>query len=90
LYYWNGKRPGLKNYTVEDYVGDYRVVFDQLKNTSSGDILAQNNIGGPTICCAWVMVRFKAYRAITDAVYRTLPPFYNKASWMHSNSTLNT
>ncbi|KAF9645827.1 glycoside hydrolase family 79 protein [Thelephora ganbajun] len=53
LYYWNGKRPGLSNYTVDDYVGDYQVVFNQLKSTSNGDVLAQNNIGGPTICCAW-------------------------------------
>ena len=58
LYYWNGKRPGLKNYTVDNYVEDYNVVFNQLKNTSNGDILAENNIGGPTICCAWVMDGF--------------------------------
>jgi hypothetical protein len=55
LYFSNGERPGRVNYTVYDYVGDYYVVFNQLRNTSSGDILAQNNIGGPTICCAWVL-----------------------------------
>lgn len=56
LYLGNGQRPGRVNYTVYDYVGDYYVVFNQLRNTSSGDILAENNIGGPTICCAWVLV----------------------------------
>jgi len=90
LYFWNGKRPGLKNYTVEDYVGDYQIVFNQLKNTSSGDILAQNNIGGPTICCAWVINRFGGCWAITDPIYRTLPRFYNKASWSRSNSNSST
>jgi len=51
----------MSNYTPYDYVGDYQVVFNQLRNTSSGDILAQNNIGGPTICCAWVTDRFSTH-----------------------------
>ena len=33
---------------------DYSVVFNNLKNTAQGDILDQDKIAGPTICCAWV------------------------------------
>ena len=32
----------------------YSVVFNNRKNTAQGDILDQDKIAGPTICCAWV------------------------------------
>ncbi|TFK81509.1 glycoside hydrolase family 79 protein [Polyporus arcularius HHB13444] len=53
LYSRHGQRPNLQNYTVDDYVGDYSVVFNNLKQTPQGDVLHLDNIGGPTICCAW-------------------------------------
>jgi hypothetical protein len=33
---------------------DYNEVFNQLRQSSIGDIVALNKIAGPTICCAWV------------------------------------
>ncbi|KAI0751549.1 glycoside hydrolase family 79 protein [Daedaleopsis nitida] len=53
LYTGHGQRPNLANYTVNDYIGDYWVVFNNLKNTPQGDVLSMDNIAGPTICCAW-------------------------------------
>ena len=33
---------------------DYNTVFNQLRYSSIGDIVALDKIGGPTICCVWV------------------------------------
>ena len=90
MYFWNGKRPGKSNYTVDDYVGDYQVVFNQLNSTSNGDILAQNNIGGPTVCCAWVLDSPSMCLTITDVIRRTLPRLCNKTTWKTSNSNSST
>ncbi|KAI1786674.1 hypothetical protein LXA43DRAFT_975650 [Ganoderma leucocontextum] len=53
LYTAHGQRPGIANYTTQDYIGDYLTVFNNLKATPQGNVLSQNNIAGPTICCAW-------------------------------------
>ncbi|KAI0677049.1 glycoside hydrolase family 79 protein [Trametes maxima] len=53
LYASHGNRPGMKNYTEYDYIGDYWTVFGNLQETPDGDILSQNKIAGPTICCFW-------------------------------------
>ncbi|KAF9647203.1 hypothetical protein BDM02DRAFT_3117459 [Thelephora ganbajun] len=53
LYAVHGQRPGLVNYTVDNYISDYNEAFKQLRQSSIGDIVALNKIAGPTICCAW-------------------------------------
>ncbi|KAI0637986.1 glycoside hydrolase family 79 protein [Trametes polyzona] len=53
LYTSHGNRPNLKNYTTDDYIGDYSTVFTSLQNTPKGDVLSQDKIAGPTICCFW-------------------------------------
>ncbi|KAI9001371.1 glycoside hydrolase family 79 protein [Trametes punicea] len=53
LYTSHGDRPGMANYSVYDYIGDYWTVFGNLQHTPQGDILSQDKIAGPTICCAW-------------------------------------
>ncbi|EJF62805.1 hypothetical protein BD309DRAFT_1015125 [Dichomitus squalens] len=53
LYTGHGQRPYLSNYTTQDYIGDYSVVFNSLKATPQGDVLDEDKIAGPTICCAW-------------------------------------
>ncbi|KAJ7198927.1 glycoside hydrolase family 79 protein [Mycena rebaudengoi] len=47
LFTGHGRRPNLKNYTTQDYFGDYDGAI-QLNNGFNGDI-----IGGPSICCNW-------------------------------------
>ena len=88
LYHSNGERPGPNSYTVANYVQDYQTVFNLLKNTSTGNILALNNIAGPSICCSWVTDVFAYQRWIaTDVVPRTLPRPHNKATWILSSSS---
>ncbi|CAL1701104.1 unnamed protein product [Somion occarium] len=53
LYTRHGQRPNIANYTVNDYIGEYWTVFNQLKYTPQGDVLELDKIAGPTICCAW-------------------------------------
>ncbi|GJE84970.1 glycoside hydrolase family 79 protein [Phanerochaete sordida] len=54
LYTSHGNRPGLANYSVYDYVGDYWVATNNLQHTpTDGDVLSLDKIAGPTICCAW-------------------------------------
>ncbi|PSR75048.1 hypothetical protein PHLCEN_2v9378 [Hermanssonia centrifuga] len=53
LYTSHGDRPGMANYSVYDYIGDYWVTFGNLANTSDGDVLSLDKIAGPTICCSW-------------------------------------
>lgn len=54
LYTSHGNRPGMANYTVYDYVGDYWVATGNLQHTpTDGDVLKLDKIAGPTICCAW-------------------------------------
>ncbi|KAI0368070.1 glycoside hydrolase family 79 protein [Pilatotrama ljubarskyi] len=53
LYTAHGNRPGLKNYTTDDYIGDYNTVFNSLEHTPKGDVLSLDKIAGPTICCFW-------------------------------------
>ncbi|TFK43725.1 glycoside hydrolase family 79 protein [Crucibulum laeve] len=53
LYTSHGNRPGLKNYTVQNYLDEFRNVSDHLTNTVGGNILDQHDIAGPTICCNW-------------------------------------
>ncbi|KAJ7102447.1 hypothetical protein B0H15DRAFT_814656 [Mycena belliarum] len=50
LYHDHGKRPNLKNYTVDNYFGEYS---DALKTIGAGDSAGQRDIGGPSICCNW-------------------------------------
>lgn len=53
LYTAHGQRPGLANYTVTDYVQDFSTASKFLENTSAGNLIAQANFAGPTICCNW-------------------------------------
>ncbi|KAI0082446.1 glycoside hydrolase family 79 protein [Panus rudis PR-1116 ss-1] len=53
LYTRHGQRPYMANYSVNDYIGDYWVVFNNLGHTPQGDVLSADKIAGPTICCAW-------------------------------------
>ncbi|EIN10839.1 hypothetical protein PUNSTDRAFT_85214 [Punctularia strigosozonata HHB-11173 SS5] len=53
LYTGHRKRPNLANYTVQDYMGEFQASSNLLKNTSGGNVVSLDNIGGPTICCAW-------------------------------------
>ncbi|EIW61463.1 glycoside hydrolase family 79 protein [Trametes versicolor FP-101664 SS1] len=53
LYTAHGNRPNLQNYTTNDYIGDYATVFGALQDTPKGDVLSQDKIAGPTICCFW-------------------------------------
>ncbi|KAK0456888.1 glycoside hydrolase family 79 protein [Armillaria borealis] len=39
LYTSHGNRPGLQNYTVQDYIGEFSEVTNYLNDTSAGDIL---------------------------------------------------
>ncbi|RPD66740.1 hypothetical protein L226DRAFT_476575 [Lentinus tigrinus ALCF2SS1-7] len=66
LYSAHGQRPNLKNYTVDDYVGDYSVVFNNLKQTPQGDVLQLDNIAGPTICCFWDLAPVLQSSWLTD------------------------
>ncbi|KAI9069257.1 glycoside hydrolase family 79 protein [Trametes sanguinea] len=67
LYTAHGNRPGIANYTVNDYIGDYSLVFGNLENTPQGDVLSQDKIAGPTICCFWVRIfRFAWYLGLAD------------------------
>ncbi|KAF8213714.1 hypothetical protein K438DRAFT_1661955 [Mycena galopus ATCC 62051] len=50
LYTGHGERPGLANYTVNDYFGDYT---SALKVIGSDDSSGQPDIGGPSVCCNW-------------------------------------
>ncbi|KDQ64314.1 glycoside hydrolase family 79 protein [Jaapia argillacea MUCL 33604] len=53
LYASHGDRPGLANYTVQNYISDFQTASSHLQNTSAGNILSLSNIAGPTICCNW-------------------------------------
>ncbi|KAH9900021.1 glycoside hydrolase family 79 protein [Cubamyces lactineus] len=53
LYTAHGNRPGIANYTVNDYIGDFQTVFNNLEHTQQGDVLSEDKIAGPTICCFW-------------------------------------
>ncbi|KAI0628062.1 glycoside hydrolase family 79 protein, partial [Trametes polyzona] len=53
LYTGHGQRPWLANYTTDDYIADYETVFTSLQSTPKGDVLSQDKIAGPTICCSW-------------------------------------
>ncbi|OSC98987.1 glycoside hydrolase family 79 protein [Trametes coccinea BRFM310] len=53
LYTAHGNRPGMANYSVYDYIGDYWTVFGNLQHTPQGDVLSEDKIAGPTICCFW-------------------------------------
>ncbi|KAF9464382.1 glycoside hydrolase family 79 protein [Collybia nuda] len=53
LYSGHGNRPNIKNYTLDDYIGEFRTVANKLENTPAGNLLDLKNVGGPTICCAW-------------------------------------
>ncbi|EKM59829.1 glycoside hydrolase family 79 protein [Phanerochaete carnosa HHB-10118-sp] len=54
LYASHGDRPGMANYSVYDYVGDYWVATNNLENTpTDGNVLDLDKIAGPTICCDW-------------------------------------
>ncbi|KIY49365.1 hypothetical protein FISHEDRAFT_41784 [Fistulina hepatica ATCC 64428] len=53
LYTSHGNRPGVKNYTVQDYMEEFGYVANKLRNTTGGDLLATPSLAGPTICCAW-------------------------------------
>ncbi|KAJ7226050.1 hypothetical protein GGX14DRAFT_423589 [Mycena pura] len=50
LYSGHGKRPNLKNYTVEDYFGEYAAA---IKTIGPDDSQGIQDIGGPSACCAW-------------------------------------
>ncbi|KAI0796859.1 glycoside hydrolase family 79 protein [Abortiporus biennis] len=53
LYTAHGQRPNIANYTTTDYIGEYWEIFKYLGNTPSGDVVDENKIAGPTICCFW-------------------------------------
>ncbi|SJL05293.1 uncharacterized protein ARMOST_08659 [Armillaria ostoyae] len=53
LYTSHGNRPGLQNYTVQDYIGEFSEVTNYLNDTSAGDILNTQICAGPTVCCQW-------------------------------------
>ncbi|KAJ6519298.1 hypothetical protein C8R45DRAFT_950921 [Mycena sanguinolenta] len=50
LYTGHGERPGIQNYTVTDYFGDYT---SALKVVGSDDSSGVADIGGPSVCCNW-------------------------------------
>ncbi|KAJ7275575.1 hypothetical protein B0H12DRAFT_1087914 [Mycena haematopus] len=50
LYTDHSERPNLKNYTVDDYFGDYT---SALTVVGSDDTSNNPDIGGPSICCNW-------------------------------------
>ncbi|KAJ7139552.1 hypothetical protein C8R44DRAFT_764761 [Mycena epipterygia] len=50
LYTGHGKRTNLKNYTVDDYFGDYT---SAIATIGSGDSSGHQDIGGPGLCCNW-------------------------------------
>jgi hypothetical protein len=57
LYTVHGDRPGLSNYTTQDYFGEFGQVISELHNSPFGDLLKNESgplLGGPTICCQWV------------------------------------
>ncbi|KAH9931763.1 hypothetical protein B0H21DRAFT_781014 [Amylocystis lapponica] len=65
LYAAHGNKP--PNYGINDYIGDYYVAFENLENTSGGNVLSLNNIAGPTICCSWVRSHVGAqFRMVND------------------------
>ncbi|KAJ6626943.1 hypothetical protein B0H10DRAFT_2185570 [Mycena sp. CBHHK59/15] len=51
LYTGHGKRPNLKNYTVDDYFGDYHSAINMFEAADNNGL--KNDIGGPSICCQW-------------------------------------
>ncbi|KAF9006573.1 hypothetical protein BDQ17DRAFT_1223908, partial [Cyathus striatus] len=53
LYTSHGNRPSLKNYTLQDYIDEFRIASSHLSDTSAGNVLDKHNLGGPTICCNW-------------------------------------
>ncbi|GLB33972.1 putative glycosyl hydrolase family 79 C-terminal beta domain containing protein [Lyophyllum shimeji] len=53
LYTSHGQRPNIQNYTLDNYIDEFRTVSNHLTDTSAGNLLNLKNIGGPTICCAW-------------------------------------
>jgi hypothetical protein len=57
LYTAHGNRPGLSNYSTQDYFNEFGEVISDLHNTTFGDLLKSElgpMLGGPTICCQWV------------------------------------
>ncbi|PPQ64619.1 hypothetical protein CVT24_008356 [Panaeolus cyanescens] len=57
LYTKHGHRPGIANYTTAIYIDEYRSVASRLTSTSAGNLLAKNNLAGPTLCCHWNLDR---------------------------------
>ncbi|KAF5338425.1 hypothetical protein D9758_012241 [Tetrapyrgos nigripes] len=53
LYAVHGVRPNLQNYTVDDYIGEFDTIVDQLQNTPAGNAVNGQTVAGPTICCFW-------------------------------------
>ncbi|TDL29534.1 glycoside hydrolase family 79 protein [Rickenella mellea] len=53
LYTAHDERPLLANYTVGDYMGEFRDVIVELSNSSYGNLLSDVLLGGPNICCNW-------------------------------------
>ncbi|KAJ7151560.1 hypothetical protein C8R46DRAFT_487773 [Mycena filopes] len=50
LYSGHGKRQNLKNYTVDDYIGEYTAAIATI---GPGDSAGNPDIGGPSVCCNW-------------------------------------
>jgi len=56
LYTSHGNRPGITNYTTQDYFKEFGQVIGEMHNSSSGDLLSKQagpRLGGPTVCCRW-------------------------------------
>ncbi|KAF4602120.1 hypothetical protein EYR40_005324 [Pleurotus pulmonarius] len=53
LYTAHKQRPNLVNYTTGNYMDEFGKVTNHLKNTTGGNLLELQNLGGPTICCFW-------------------------------------
>ncbi|KAG6887852.1 hypothetical protein C0995_012217 [Termitomyces sp. Mi166 len=48
LYTAHQQRPNIKNYTTDDYIGEFKTVSNRLSNTSAGNLLKLKSLGGPT------------------------------------------